>query len=240
MINPIYILIVFIIGLNGFFLYFFVFRKKGIDAKQSSAILDLERRITDLMSGQLKEIRGSVDNSSRLMMDRVRSFTEETTGLKKDLKHIQEKVGDISSFQEIFKSPKLRGLWGEASLQHILTEFFPQELWQTQYRFNSGDQVDAILKLPDGKILPIDSKFPFDNFEKMIRTENQEDKTRYQQLFIRDVKARIEEISSKYILPSERTVDFALMYIPAEAIYYEIMFRLRNHNIPEYARKKKD
>ncbi|MBL7156501.1 MAG: DNA recombination protein RmuC [Candidatus Pacebacteria bacterium] len=191
------------------------------------------------MNSQLKEMRGTVDNSSRTMMNQVRSFTQETTELKKDLKHIQEKIGDISSFQEIFKSPKLRGLWGEASLQHILTEFFPQELWQMQYSFLSGEKVDAILKLPNKKLLPIDSKFSSDNFERMIRAQNEEEKERYGKIFLQDVKKRIDEIAGKYILPSEGTVDFALMYIPAEAIYYEIMFHLREQDIPSYARKKK-
>ena len=239
MINPVYIFITALVILNGLFLYFFVFKKTGIDKKQTGAILDLERRLTDLMSSQLKEMRGTVDNSSRAMMNQVRSFTQETTELKKDLKHIQEKVGDISSFQEIFKSPKLRGLWGEASLQHILTEFFPQELWQAQYSFLSGEKVDAVLKLPNGKLLPIDSKFSSDNFERMIDTQSEEAKENYAHIFLQDIKKRIDEVASKYILPSEGTIDIALMYIPAEAIYYEVMFHLRQENIPAYAWKKK-
>jgi len=239
MINPVYILIIFFAVLNGFFLYFFVFRKKGTDEKQSSAILDLERRITDLMNNQLKEMRGTVDNNSRVMLKQVRSFTHETTELKKDLKQVHEKIQDVVSFQKIFKSPKLRGLWGEASLKHILAEFFPQELWQAQYSFSSRETVDAILKLPNGKLLPIDSKFSSDNFERMINAENEENRKNYQRIFLQDIKKRIDEVASKYILPSEGTTDIALMYIPAEAIYYEVMVRLRQENIPSYAWKKK-
>lgn len=218
-----FVLIIILIVAGGTAIAIFLSRKSKIDKNQTDAIRDLERRITDLMIGQLKEIRGSVDGTSKAMQDQIRSFTKETTEMRENLKQIEEAVKDVSTFQEIFKSPKLRGQWGEASLEHILAQHFPKELYKTQYLFSSGEQVDAVLKLPNNKVLPIDSKFPSENFEKMINAGAETEKNFYKKSFLEDVKNRVQEIASKYILPSEGTVDFAFMYIPAEAVYYEII-----------------
>ncbi len=214
-------------------------KKSNVDSVQNEAIKDLERRLTDLMTSQLKEIRDSQTGSSQALNKEIRAFTKETTQIQEGLKQIREKVKAVSSFQEIFKSPKLRGQWGEASLEYILSQHFPSELWKKQYTFSSGEIVDAMLELPNGKLLPIDSKFSLENFQKMIDADSEESKDNYKAAFLRDIKNRINEISSKYILPSENTVEFALMYIPAEAIYYEVMFNLREQDIGSYAWKKK-
>jgi len=218
-------------------LSFFLLRKtrRETDEKQSEAIKDLERRVTDLVL----EIKGSVDGTSQAMHQQISSFTKETVQMREQLNHLQEEVKNISSFQEIFKTPKLRGEWGEASLEHILSEYFPRELYQSSYSFSSGEQVDFVLKLPNGKLVPIDAKFFSENFEKMIEAENEEKKAFFRKRFIQDTKFNIDKVASKYILPGENTVDYALMYIPAEAIFHQIMFNLREENIGEYARKKK-
>jgi len=201
----------------------FYFKKSKTDQHQSEAIRDLERRLTDVMIGQLDKIRGSVDGTSQAMNDQMRSFTKEATQIREDLKQVQATVKDVSTFQEIFKSPKLRGQWGEASLEHILSQHFPKELYKIQHLFSSGEQVDAVLKLPNGLVLPIDSKFPSENFDKMVKAVNETEKAFFKKTFLEDVKNRINEIAVKYILPGEETTEFALMYIPAEAIYYEIV-----------------
>jgi len=200
----------------------FLLKKTGTDKNQSSDIRELERRITDLMASQLKEMRDGQIGDSREMHKQISDFTREATQIKEELKRVEENVKEVSSFQDIFKSPKLRGQWGEASLEHILSQHFPEELYVSQYLFSSGEKVDAVLKLPNGKILPIDAKFPTENFAKMAEA-GEADKPHFQKKFAEDVKLKIEEIASKYILASENTVDFALMYIPAEAIYYEII-----------------
>lgn len=236
-----------LIGIIGFIVaagvgtvIFFVARKGRVDKGQSEAIRDLERRLTDLMIDQLKEIRGSVDGTSRAMHQQISSFTKETVQIREELRQVQEAMKDISSFQEIFRSPKLRGQWGEASLERqILSEYFPKEFYEIQHLFSSGEQVDAVLKLPNGKLLPIDAKFNYDNFVKMMETRYPEEKDSLRKKFIEDVKLQINKISSKYILPSENTLDFALMYIPAEAIFYELMFNLKEEDIATYARQRK-
>lgn len=217
----------------------FIFaRKSKTDEKQSDAIEDLKIRLAEMM-GFLKEMSGSVNGTSKAMQDQIRSFTKETTEMRENLKQIEEVVKDVSSFQEIFKSPKLRGQWGEASLEHILSQHFPKELFKTQYLFSSGEQVDAVLKLPNGRVLPIDSKFPSENFEKMINAVSETEKNFFKKNFLEDVKNRVNEVASKYILPAEGTTDFAFMYIPAEAIYYEIINNIgREVDIASFAWSK--
>lgn len=230
------LIVLVVIVLAG--LIIFYLKKSQVGQNQTNAIRDLERRLTDLMIGQLKDIRESQIGDARAMNQQISSFTKEATQIREELKKVQESVKDVSSFQEIFKSPKLRGQWGEASLEHILAQHFPAELYKIQHLFSSGEQVDAVLKLPNGRILPIDAKFPSENFGKMIEAK-EDDKEYFQKKFIEDVKMRINEIIAKYILPSEGTVDFALMYVPAEAVYYEIVNHIKEADLAAYAWSKK-
>ena len=235
-----FIIIIFLIVSGGVgIIIFFLNKKAKPDLTQIEVMNNLERRLTDLMIEQLKEIRGSVDNTSQSMHQQISSFTKETVQIREEMKQVQETMKGISSFQEIFKSPKLRGQWGEATLAHILSEYFPKELYSSEHLFSSGEQVDFVLNLPDEKLLPIDAKFSSDNFLKMIEAKTEEEKTFFQKKFTQDIKFNIDKIAAKYILPSEKTVDYALMYIPAEAIFHYILFDLREENIGEYTRKKK-
>jgi DNA recombination protein RmuC len=232
-----FLILLLVLSVGG--LIFFLSRKSKVDERQSDSIRDLERRLTDFMIGQLREIRDSQNGVSREMHQQISSFTKEATQIREEIKQMQENVKEVSSFQEIFKAPKLRGQWGEASLEHILSQHFPKELYKKQYLFSSGEQVDAALKLPDGRVLPIDSKFPSENFGKMIEASGDEREI-FQKKFVDDVKARINEITQKYILPAEGTVEFALMYVPAEAVYYEIVNNIgREFDLAEYAWSKK-
>lgn len=224
---------VLILILGGFF--FFLLKKSKIDEKQSEAIRDLERRMMEL----ILEMKGSVDGTSRAMYQQISSFTKETVQLREQLNQLQQEMKSISSFQEIFKTPKLRGEWGEANLEYLLSEYFPKEFYIKNFSFSSGAQVEFALKLPNRKLLPIDAKFFSDNFEKMKEAKSEEEASFFRKKFIQDIKNNIQEISSKYIVPAEGTVDFALMFIPAEAIFYEIMFNLKEENIANFARSKK-
>ena len=235
-----FILIVFLIVAFGVGVIIFWLKKSRTDEVQSNAIRDLDIKLTNLITGQLKEIRDSQNGASQAMYQQMNSFTKEATQIREDLKQVQETVKDVSTFQEIFKSPKLRGQWGEASLEHILSQHFPTELYKSQYLFSTGEQVDAVLKLPNGRVLPIDSKFPSENFSKMIESNLKEEKEIFRKNFVQDVKARINEITLKYIIPAEGTTDFALMYIPAEAIYYEIVNNIgKEFDLTNYAWSKK-
>lgn len=206
-------------------------------SKQSTdqALRDTVRIIND----QLKDSRESVERSTQKVHQQVQGFTAGLTQLSENLKQVHESVKGVSSFQDIFKSPKLRGIWGEASLEASLEQYFPRDRYTLQHYFKSGEAVDAILRLPNNLILPIDSKFNWENFEKMVNAENDIVREQHKRIFFSDVKKKIDEISSKYVLPSEGTTDFALMYVPAETVYYEIVNNIKEANLPSYALSKK-
>jgi len=202
------------------------------------AISSLSELVKSL-SQQVEHSRQATEKSERSVFQQVQSFTQNVTQLTEGVKQVQESVKGVSSFQEMFRSPKLRGTWGELGLEGILKEYFPRGGYQTQYAFKSGEMVDAVLKLPNGLFLPIDSKFSWENFQKMSEAEAESAKQSYRKAFLSDIKKRIDEIATKYILPSESTVDMALMYMPAESIYYEVIQNLKDDDVSEYARKRK-
>lgn len=147
---------------------------------------------------------------------------------------------DIASLHNILKSPKLRGGLGELFLEEVLRQILPQEHYQTQYSFKSGTTVDAIIYLGDGMI-PVDSKFPYENFKKLQTAEDNLERKKHRKLFLSDVKKHIDSIAEKYILPHEGTFDFALLYIPAENIYYETIIKddFELESLSRYALEKK-
>ena len=197
------------------------------------------RDTVKMVSEQLKESRESVERSSSNVHRQVEGFTSGLTKLSESVKNVHEQIKGVASFQDIFKSPKLRGIWGEASLEASLAQYFPKDRYQLQYYFKSGEAVDAILRLPNDLLLPIDSKFNWENFEKMVNSDNDISKEQYRKTFLSDVKKKIDEVASKYLLPSEGTTDFALMYVPAETVYYEVVNNIKDVDLPGYALAKK-
>jgi len=164
------------------------------------------------------------------------SFNQRLDNAAKVISGVQRNIGEFSEIgrgmkdlQQFLASPKLRGNIGEQVLKELLKQFLPQESFNLQYTFKSGEKVDAAIKTSAG-IIPVDSKFPMENFRKM-----QEDKT-YAKTFESDVKKHIDDISRKYILTDEGTLDYALMYIPSEAVYYEIV---NNQTLFDYAQSKR-
>ncbi len=147
---------------------------------------------------------------------------------------------DVRSLQDILKAPKLRGQLGEQSLERLLGEVLPAGSFEMQYAFASGKVVDALVKMPDYSV-PVDAKFPLPSFERMINSETDDEKARQRRSFLSDVKNRIDEIAAGYINPAEGTLDFALMYIPAENVYYETIIKYAEDktDILKYALDKK-
>lgn len=233
---------ILILGFAVIFVLLFKILQKAEKEKEDKSELVLNQRldnITKLILDELRESRQTVQQSSLIVHKQVEGFTRGLTKLEEGMRGVFESLKDVISFQDIFRSPKLRGRWGETSLESVLAGYFPKERYSIQYYFKSGEAVDAVLKLPNNYLLPIDSKFNWENFEKMVNSEDEISKENFKKLFISDVKKKIDEISSKYILSSEGTTELALMYIPAEAVYYEIVHNIKEPDIAEYARKKK-
>ncbi len=210
-------------------------RLDSLSGSMNQALRDTVKMVAD----QLKDSRESVERSTHAVHQQVQGFTTGLTQLSENLKQVHESVKNVSSFQDIFKAPKLRGMWGEASLEASLAQYFPKDRYELQHYFRSGEAVDAILRLPNDLTLPIDSKFNWENFQKMVEAENDIQREQHKKTFFADVKKKIDEISSKYILPSEKTTDFALMYVPAETVYYEIINNIKDTDVASYARSKK-
>ncbi|NIA10100.1 MAG: DNA recombination protein RmuC [Nitrospiraceae bacterium] len=139
-------------------------------------------------------------------------------------KRIYEVGRDIAGLQEILRTPKLRGGLGETFLGEILQEILPQERFTLQYTFRDGQTVDAVIRLAD-HLVPIDAKFPLESFSRLRDATTDVDRTKVKRTLIRDVRKHIDAIADKYIRPAEGTLDFALMYIPAENVYYEVITR---------------
>jgi DNA recombination protein RmuC len=138
----------------------------------------------------------------------------------------------MKDLQEFLRSPKLRGNLGEEVLKDLIGQMFPKQAFHLQYSFKSGEKVDAAIRTEAG-ILPIDSKFPMENFRKMAGAQEEKEREVFRKAFVNDVRKHVRDISKKYILPDEGTMDFALMYVPSEPVYYEIA---NEPEVIEYAR----
>ncbi len=210
-------------------------RLDGLSNSVNIALRDTMKLVTE----QLKDTRESQERATGNVHKQVQSFTQGLTKLNENMQSVHNSVKDVSSFQEMFRSPKLRGIWGEASLESALEQFFSKDNYLLQYYFKSGEAVDAIIKLPNELLLPIDSKFNWENFGRLVNTTDEIEKDKYRKQFSIDIKKQIDDIASKYILPSEGTTDLALMFIPAETVYYEIISNIKNDDIPKYGEKKR-
>jgi DNA recombination protein RmuC len=161
-----------------------------------------------------------LDNAARV----VGSVQKGLGGLEEANRKIYEVGKDIASLQEILRAPKLRGGLGEFFLEDLLAQILPSHHFSTQYSFRSGEKVDAVIKL-GSSLVPVDAKFPLENFKRILETSAEDEKTRARRQFVADVRRHIDAIASKCILPDEGTYDFALMYIPAENVYYETIVK---------------
>lgn len=131
---------------------------------------------------------------------------------------------DIQGLEEVLRSPKIRGGLGETLLEQLLGLMLPQAHWELQHGFRSGERVDAVVRVGE-RLVSVDAKFPLENFRRMLAEPEEEKRKPLRRAFARDVKLRVDEIAKKYIVPDEGTFDFALMYVPAENVYYEIIIK---------------
>lgn len=211
------IIVIFIMVLFFVFIYL-----KIEELKKGESIKLLQDQISALRMELNQNLQSATGNINQTMSKTYEIFSdvkETLGGLHEATKRVLELSEDVKKLEDLLKPPKLRGELGELFLENILSQILPKENYEFQYQFKSGKRVDAIIKIGD-KIIPIDAKFPLESFNKMIDTENKEEYEKYRNEFHRDIKKRIDE-TSKYISPSEGTFDFALMYVPAENIYYE-------------------
>lgn len=206
--------IVVLVAGNGAFLYGFVRRQQAEHKGGDQGMQMLNQNIQGMQE--------RLDRVSQGMNERLDNAARVIGTVSKELGAMQEIGRNMQSLQDFLKSPKLRGNLGEQVLQQMLDQYFPKQLYTMQYRFKEGQIVDAIVNTDNG-IIPIDSKFPMENYQRYAREESEDAKLSYLRVFMQDVKKHVDAIAKKYILPDEGTVDFAVMYVPSESVYYEII-----------------
>ncbi len=235
------VLIVVIVVATGSILY--VLRKNGrresaVDEAPDSfkllfeQINDLGRRVDYNVNELHKTVDAKIGESSRMMQQSVttqlsesqkliREITRELTEVKETGKQVVGFADQLQNLQDILKNPKQRGILGEYYLETLLKNVLPPDSYQMQYAFSDGNIVDAAVFVKD-KIIPVDSKFSLENYNRIVEARDPAERERLEKLFVNDLKSRIAE-TSKYIQPKEGTMDFAFMFIPHEAIYYDLL-----------------
>ena len=176
--------------------------------------------VTQQLQNNTGQVGLRLDNAAKVIQDVHNKLGE----LGKATQEIKELGQSVSKLEEMLKAPKLRGGLGELLLEDLLKQVLPANAYGIQYRFKGGQTVDAVIRVAGGMV-PIDSKFPLENFQKMLEAKSDQEKKSTTRLFRADVKKHIDAIAEKYILPDEGTYDFALMYIPAENIFYETIIK---------------
>ncbi len=197
------------------------------------------RENTRSMREEFHRVNKTVDyrltKSSEELNKRLDKSSYIIGNLQKELGKMGEIGSKIENLDKILRAPKGRGSMGEESLEEILRSIFPVNLWERQFSIPKAGIVDAVVKTDNG-IIPIDAKFPLENFEKLVNAENEEERNLFQKNFQKDMKNRINEVA-KYIRPESNTLDFAILFLPNENIYYEAA--IRSSDISGYARSKK-
>jgi DNA recombination protein RmuC len=226
--------------------YFLLRRPKEKPDQENQAIL--------MMQEQLKEIRQTLDSkmgdSAKIMQQQfaqstkiIRDVTERLTKLDETNKQVMGVADQLQGLEDVLKNPKHRGVLGEYYLENVLKNVLPPKNYQMQYEFKNGEVVDAVVFVKD-KIIPIDSKFSLENYNRILQEKDPAVREELEKQFKTDLKNRIDE-TAKYIRPNEDTMDFAFMFIPAEGIYYDLLInqvgaiKVNTRDLIEYAFKDK-
>lgn len=226
MANELYLLAALIIAALA--VAVFLINKKLAEVKEAA-------KQDDTLVEWLKSQQAASQANSKAINERLDRAARVIAGVQRSIGEMSEIGRGMKDLQEFLRSPKLRGNIGEQVLKELLGQMLPKQAFQMQHSFKSGAKVDAAIKTAAG-IIPVDAKFPMENFRKMMKTETEKEKKSVEREFARDVKKHIDAISTKYILTEEGTIDYALMYLPSEAVYYEVV---NNPALFDYSAKKR-
>jgi DNA recombination protein RmuC len=183
---------------------------------------DLRVNLKDSMTASLEKNNISMQRQLSQSAKLVADVTARLSKLDETNRRVVDVADELKVLQNVLANPKQRGVLGEYYLTQVLENVLPPDRWQAQYSFKNGEIVDAVIFLDKGKVLPIDSKFSLENYNRLIEEKDKTVKDRLAANFKADLKKRIDE-TSKYIRPNEDTMDFAFMFIPSEAIYYDLL-----------------
>jgi DNA recombination protein RmuC len=224
--DPVALVIICLVLLGGFGFLAWQMRRTGESkpALDPQAMLMLQQRLDALdteLRRSLSEQTRNQQVSSHHMTSTVRDVTDRLAKIEETNKQVLNFSGQLENLQRILTNPKQRGILGEYYLETLLKNTFSPESYQMQYAFKDGEIVDAAVFVKD-KIVCIDSKFSLENYNRFVDAKTDDERANYERAFLNDLKTRIKE-TSKYIRPNEGTMDFAFMFIPHEAIYYDLL-----------------
>lgn len=187
-------------------------RNAEVDRRLDGVVQTMDRRLAQLDEKMDRRLENASQTTNRIH-ERLGKVDEATT-------QMLERAKDLARLEQALRPPKARGGFGELLLENLLRDRLPPSAYRMQYTFNSGERVDAVVDVD--RTIPIDSKFPLDNYNRVVEAETDDERLLAEKQFARDVKTHIDAIAAKYIRPDEGTYDFAFMYIPVEAVYYEL------------------
>jgi DNA recombination protein RmuC len=193
-------------------------------AQQLEAVRSAQDKTSESMQKSLQAGQNTLTQSLQSSQKVLGELHMQIGGLQKSTEQMLQLGTDVRRLEDILSSPKLRGQIGEWSLENLLAQILPKDSYKLQYSFKDNQKVDALIQLTDFSV-SVDAKFPLPGFEKIVAAETEEEKTKLRRQFLKDVTAHIDKIADNYIRSAEGTLDFAIMYIPAENIYYETIVK---------------
>jgi len=241
------VIILLIVVLIGFVTLFILLqRRAGGGVAEGQSLLMLQNQLNEItrtldakLGESTKILQSQFGESARI----IRDVTEKLVKLDETNRQVVNFADQLQSLQDILKNPKQRGVLGEYYLETLLKNVLPPGSYQMQYEFKDGTIVDAVVFVRDKKI-PVDSKFSLENYNRLVEERDAVERERLEKLFKADLKNRIDE-TAKYVKPAEDTMDFAFMFIPHEAIYYDLLVaqvgavKVNTRDLIEYAFKEK-
>jgi DNA recombination protein RmuC len=235
-----YITITVLIGL----VLFFAFRKQtgGLSAE----LKEIRKELTESREKNIETLQKQLEQSGQIARDattRIKDVTSQLEKIHADHQHVIDVKEQLGKLTDVLANPKQRGILGEYFLETLLKNVFPSNQYKLQYKFKDGEIVDAVIFVKD-KIIPIDSKFSLENYNRILEERDPLKREQLEKALKQDLKNRIEE-TAKYIRPTEKTMDFAFMFIPSEGIYYDLLInqvgaiKISTYDLIEYAFKEK-
>ncbi len=244
--ETIFLILILVILLAGFGLIWQLFRSQKTNKAEDKSLLLLQNQINEMnrtLDLKLGESARVLERQFSESAKIIKEITQELTKVGEGQKQVMNVTDQLKNLQDILKNPKQRGVLGEYYLNTVLENVLPPGTWASQYEFKDGTKVDAVIFVKE-KIIPIDSKFSLENYNRVLEASDESERKRLEEAFRNDLKNRIEE-TAKYIKPSEGTMEFAFMFIPSEAIYYDLLvnkigaIKANTRDLIEYAINEK-
>src|SRR5438105_5896941 len=211
------VVVLIVLACAGVLALLFARAQRGIEER-------LDRRLGELTSrvdGRLEGLDGRLLSTQQSTGQTATQIVEKIGELGRTSAQMLQRANDLARLDQALRPPKARGGVGELLLANVLRDSLPAEAYELQHTFRSGERVDAVVKAD--KLVPIDAKFPLENFERVVNASDDAERLLYEKAFARDVKIHVDAIATKYVCPADGTFDFALMYLPSESIYYELV-----------------